>query len=261
MKQQTVTKKQLKILLFLYYFRFLDTPTIQLLLRHKLPTRIQQWLQDVTRKGYIHQFYDRTSFVERTKPAMYCLSTKARQILKDQDACEQYILQQLYREKTRSEQFRHHCCYIAKFYLHLKENMKTTEGKETLNFYTKVLLYGNDHFPQPLPDAYFEIKRKEGETKRYFVELFEDRIPKRALKFKIQRYFTCKDNGEWDVETNNTPFPDILLIAQNKYRQRKLKRIVQQIQDEEYSELSFYHTNKEKIKEQGLCEEVWEKVE
>ncbi len=121
MKQQSIkqpiTKKQLGILLLLYQFRFLDTHTIQLLLHHKLPTRIQSWLQDLTRKGYIHQFYDRTSFVERTKPAVYCLSTKARKILKEQKECEVYVLNQIYREKDRSEEFKNHCCYIANLYL------------------------------------------------------------------------------------------------------------------------------------------------
>ncbi|SRR5258708_2311135 len=120
MKQQinpkTITKKQLEILLLLYRFRFLDTKNIQLLLHHKLPSRIQSWLFDLNQKDYIHQFYNKTSFVERTKPAIYCLSTKAKKILKTQKECDPYLLGQIYREKNRSKEFRQHCCYIADLY-------------------------------------------------------------------------------------------------------------------------------------------------
>lgn len=122
------------------------------------------------------------------------------------------------------------------------------------------MLYGNEHFPQPLPDAYCVTKRKGGKTRCYFLELFEEGIPKRALRYKVQRYFTCKDSDEWNAETDKTPFPTILLITQNKYRQEKLKRIIEHVQAEEYSELSFYVTNKETMKEKGLSEDAWEKV-
>jgi hypothetical protein len=164
MKQQSIklpiTKKQLEILLLLYQFRFLDTNTIQLLLNHKLPTRIQQWLQDLTVKGYIHQFYDRTSFAERTKPAVYCLTTKARKILKEQGECKRPVLNQIYREKNRSEEFKAHCCYVAQIYLKLRALNTGTKGQGTIDFFTKAELVGYNHFPQPFPDAYFAIKQK-----------------------------------------------------------------------------------------------------
>ncbi len=264
MKQQSlkqpITKKQLEILLLLYQFRFLDTHTIQLLLHHKLPTRIQSWLQDLTRKEYIHQFYDRTSFVDRTKPALYCLSTKARKILKTRGNCELNILNQIYREKDLSEEFKQHCCYIANIYLKLRALNTEMNGQETISFFTKVELIGYGHFPQPLPDAYFAIKQKGKNTKRYFLEILDLNIPKRALKARIRRYVESEEGG-WKEKTNNTKFPTILLITKNKYKQRNIRKLIQRIRHEEFSYLPFYLTNKDAIKEKGLTSETWEEVE
>jgi len=257
--KQPITKKQLEILLLLYQFRFLDTHTIQLLLHHKLPTRIQSWLQDLTRNEYVHQFYDRTSFVERTKPALYCLTTKARKILKEQKDCAPYVLNQVYREKDRSEEFKQHCCYVAKLYLKYRELYDGADGKGIISFFTKVELIGYDHFPQPLPDAYLAIKQKGKKPERYFLEVFDLDIPKRALKGKIKRYIRSEE-GDWKEKTNNTKFPTILLITKNKYKQRSIKKLIQKTRDEEYSYLSFYITNKETIKTNWPESNIWEEV-
>ncbi len=263
MKQQItklpITKKQLVIILLLYQFRFLDTNTIQLLLNHKLPTRIQQWLKDLTTKGYIHQFYDRTSFVERTKPAVYCLTTKARKILKEQKGCKLSVLNQIYREKDLSEEFRAHCCYVAKIYLQLRDQYEKTKGKGEIKFFTKVELTGYDYFPKPFPDGYFVIEQKGKHIRRYLLEVLDLNIPKRVLKERIRRYI-ASEQGDWNVMTNNLKFPTVLFILRNKHKQRNIRKLIQKVRDEEFSYLPFYLTNKEVIKEQGLENISWEKV-
>lgn len=264
MKQQPIklpiTKKQLAILLLLYQFRFLDTTTIQPLLNHKLPTRIQQWLKDLTLKGYTHQFYDRSSFVERTKPAVYCLTSKARQILKGQKHCNLSVLDQIYREKNLSEEFRQHCCYVAKIYLQFRDLNMSKDKSKSIDFFTKVELKGYNHFPQPLPDAYFAIKQKGKHVRRYFLEVFDLNIPKRVLKERIRRYITS-EQGDWNEMTNNTKFPVVLFITRNKFKQRNIRKLIQKVRDEEFSYLPFYLTNKEAIREQKLENISWEKVE
>lgn len=258
--KQPITKKQLAILLLLYQFRFLDTTIIQLLLNHKIPTRIQQWLKDLTNKGYIHQFYDRTSFVERTKPAVYCLTTKARQVLKGQKGCKLPVLNQIYREKDRSEEFRGHCCYVAQIYIKFRALNTGTKGQGTIDFFTKSQLIGYNHFPQPLPDAYFAIKQKGKKINRYLLEVFDLNIPKRVLKERIRRYIASEE-GDWKEKTNNTKFPIILFITRNKYKQRGMRKLIQKVRNEEFSYLPLYLTNKEAIKEQGMENIAWEKVE
>ncbi len=257
MKQLNITKKQLEILLLLYRFRFLDTPTIQLYLKHKLPTRIQQWLKKLKDKGYIHQFYDKESFVNRTKPAIYCLSFKSRKILETQKECEPYILSNLYREKTRSDRFKTHCNDIAKISYRL-EQQAITEGK-TLKFYTMVDLNGYMHFPQPLPDGYISVRKKDIKTKRYFIELIDEKIPKRFIKSKIRRYSTCSE-GDWDEQTK-VEFPIVLLVAQTPYEQKKITRCTRIVMNEEYYDLKFYITIKEKLLAKVLPTDLWKRIE
>jgi len=132
--------------------------------------------------------------------------------------------------------------------------------KETLHFYTKVELIGYNHFPQPLPDAYFAVRKKGVKTRRYFLEVFDLNIPNRALKGKIRRYIES-EKGEWEEQTNNTEFPIILLIAKNKYKQRSMRKLIQRVRDEGFSSLPFYLTNKEAIKTQGMENISWEEVE
>ena len=259
--KQPITKKQLAILLLLYQFRFLDTTTIQLLLNHKLPTRIQQWLKDLTTKGYLHQFYDRTTLIGRTKPAVYCLATKARKILKEQKDkdCKLSILNQIYREIDRSEEFRAHCCYVAKIYIQLRDQYEKSNENQELKFFTKVELTGYDYFPKPYPDAYLVIEQKGKHIRRFFLEVLDLNIPKRVLKERIRRYIASEE-GDWK-ETVGSKFPTVLFILKNKHKQRNIKKLIQKVRDEEFSYLPFYLTNKEAIKEQGLGNILWEKVE
>jgi hypothetical protein len=256
MKQFNITQKQLDILLLLYRFRFLNTKIIQLLLKHKLPTRIQEWLKDLTDKRYLHQFYDKSSFVTRTKPAIYCLSTKARKILKKQKECNAYILTNLYRERQRSIRFQEHCCDIALIFYQTKKRYK---NNTIFDFFTKVELVGYMHFPQPLPDAYFAIKQKGKKIQRYFLELFDEKIPRRFIKSKIRRYITSSE-GEWNEQTH-VEFPPVLLVAQNLCEQKKIMRAAKTVLNEEYSDLSFYTTIKDQILAEKITTIIWKKVE
>lgn len=262
MKQQIVkppiSKKQIEILVLLYQFKFLNTKLIQKLLKHNLPTRIQQWLKDLTIKEYVHKFYDETSFAKRTEPAVYCLSSKARSILKTQENVEKSVLDQIYRTKDFSEEFRNHCVFVADTLINLRDIYKKEDKDISLRFFTKVLLTGFDYFPKPFPDAYFVIEQKGKHKKRYLLEVFDLNIPKRALKERIRRYITAAE-GSWK-EATGSKFPVVLLILRNKYKQRNIKKLIQTVKNEEFSYLPFYLTNKEAIKERGLENILWEKV-
>lgn len=256
MKQYNITQKQLDILLYLYRFRFLDTPTIQLFLKHKLTTRIQQWLKDLKDKEYIIQFYDKESFVNRTKPAIYCLHYKARKILQTQKKCDAYILANLYREKTRSNKFQRHCNDIAKIANQMDK--RTQAVNQTCHFFTKVELSGYMHFPQPLPDGYIALSKRGMKTKRYLLELFDEKMPKRFIKSKVRRYITASD-GEWN-DVTKVDFPFVLLVAQTPYEQKKIIRCARIVMDEEYGEVEFYITTKEKLLAKEIPKIVWQRI-
>ena len=61
MQHESITKKQIEILLLLYIFRFLHTYQIQKLLNHKKPNQIKVWLKNLTEKEYLNRDYNRHS--------------------------------------------------------------------------------------------------------------------------------------------------------------------------------------------------------
>lgn len=236
LKQQKLTKKQQIILYLLYQFRFLNTSHIRQLLKHKHPSRVQAWMKYLTKKGYVIQFYDRHTLSENTKPAVYCLATKARYALKAQKGCELVILNRLYREKNCSKKFQAHCLFFASYYLQLRDKYEAI-GK-TLHYFTQVELVGYNHFPQPLPDGYFAIKDKRIETQRYFVELFDEGTPRFALRQRIRRYVSCAEDSEWEEQTH-VAFPIIIFICATKQMQKYVEKFTQNLLYEAYVELSF----------------------
>jgi hypothetical protein len=133
----TITLKQKEILLYLYKFRFLTTNQIQKLLKHKEPQRTQSWLKDLTDKKYVNRHYDRKSFEDNTKPAIYYLDSKTRYILKAEKDLDFEKLEYIYSEKRRKEKFVNHCLFLVEVYLYL---LSQKEGAEELKFFTKAEL-------------------------------------------------------------------------------------------------------------------------
>lgn len=75
-----ITKKQFKLLLYLYQFNFLNTNQFQKLFNHKKPQRIQKWLKDLKDKEYIASYdFKENKFITNTKPTVYYLTKLARQ--------------------------------------------------------------------------------------------------------------------------------------------------------------------------------------
>lgn len=239
------TPKEKTILSHLLYYRFLTTNHLQQLLTHKQPQRTQAWLQKLTQDGYVIQDYDRHRMRENTKPAVYCLTAKAGKILKDNTNCDPVILKRLYREKRLSKKFQAHCLTMADFSLHLRRLYQ--DSNDTLHYFTPIALTDYSHFPKPLPDAYIAIKGKGKKPRRFFVELFDEGTPRFAIRSKIQRYFTCAEEGEWG---ESQPFPEILVICPTTFMQKYIERFTQSLLEESYEELSF----NVKTKEQALTQ-------
>ena len=109
---QSITPKQLEILLLLYRYRFLNRIQIQKFLEHKNDTRITAWLRDLNKNEYIGRIYS-FKLLENTNPAIYYLMTKSRNILKDQEYTTKIGLSHIYREHMRSVAFQNHWVSIG----------------------------------------------------------------------------------------------------------------------------------------------------
>lgn len=251
-----LSKRKQQLLILLYRFRFLTTHHIQQFLNHKNPTRIQQWLQQLTTDSYILSDYNRSTFETNRKPAVYCLASNSKKILEQEKDCDKRLLRRIYKEKTLSQSFKERQLVIADFYFLL---LAAYAESEKLSFFTSTDLAGYEYFPRPLPDAYVASKKKT-RSSRYFLEVLDETIRKSVLFGKVTKYFRYKEEGDWQAHTDK-PFPKILFIAPDERRRRLLKKCITEKFESSYeTDLRFFLTTRERIKKEGLKTDIWDVV-
>jgi hypothetical protein len=257
MTTESITNKQLEILILLYRFRFLNRIHIQKFLNHKNPTRITPWLKDLTDKHIISRIYTQT-LGEINKPAIYYLANKARQVLKENEKCNPDTLNRVYREKHRSEVFRNHWLFIADLYFHFQETAQ--KQNSTCNFYTATDLSTVAYAPLPLPDAFLTITEGQKPTKRYFLDLLDETLPMFAIKKRIYQYCRYYQANYWQ-DHNKHPFPKILLVCPTPRVKNSLLRFISKTVEEEEVDLSFFLSLKSDVRERGIQASTWEAVQ
>ncbi|HUV43005.1 MAG TPA: replication-relaxation family protein [Patescibacteria group bacterium] len=251
------TSKQIEILTLLYRFRFLNRHHLQKFLNHQNPGRINAWLKELTEKKYLGRIYSR-KFGENIQPAIYYLKSKAAGVLRKEPEINQALLNRIYRENLRSRKFINHCLFLADIYFHLVK--LCLEDKAELQFFHRTDLAKHDYLPEPLPDLYFVIKEPQGETKRYFLEMFVRKTPRYALRHRLFRFFNYYQSNFWEKTTRH-PFPTILLVCSDRYMQAYLNKFIRETQeDEENYEIQFFLTTAGKIKKEGVGKKVWQAI-
>ncbi len=255
--QSTLTSKQKEILLLLHKFRFLSTTQLQKIINHKDPHRIKEWLKELTNKKYIKRKYEKKSFEDNTKPAVYFLAPKSRQLLKFEKNLDFKMLEYIYSEHRRQKKFIEHCLFIADVYFYLYSQK---EESEDLKFFTKIDLVGYEYFPQPLPDTFISVMG-QGTTRRYFLDLFDESTPPFVMRRRVKNYFDYVEKSNWDENTDNTDFPSILLICPNESIQKHIYLYEQSLLEKTYEDkVSLFLTTKSQITI-GLQNNIWQKVE
>lgn len=253
----SITLKQKEILLYLYKFRFLNTHQIQELLNHKNPNRTLSWIKDLISKKCINRHYDRKSFEDNTKPAIYYLAPKARQILKFEKNLDFEQLEYIYSEHRREKKFICHCLFVADVYLFL---LSQKEDQEELKFFTKVDLTNYEYFPNPIPDAFIAVKGKNS-TRRYFLDLFDEYIPPFVLRQRIRKYLEYAESSDWDENTDYAPLPSILLICPTESLKKHINLYAKALLEKTYEDkISLFLTTKTRI-QYGDKNNIWQKVE
>ena len=253
MDTQTLTPKQLSILIYLYRFRFLTSTHIQHLLNDKTLRLTNYYLKILTSQNYINKHYTR-SLGQANQPAVYFLASGSIKALQDSQHLTAQSIKRIYREKTRSQQFITHAVFIAEYYLFLlKESQKT---KHTLHFFTKTDLQAHPYIIHPLPDAYFARVDEKKETKRYFVEVIDEGTPRFAIRKRIEQYNDYIEDGKFEEVTKH-PFPTILFICPNIGLLIYLKRHFARI----YEEISLDQADIYLATQEGCFSSSWEKVE
>jgi hypothetical protein len=252
------TPKQETIINYIYQFRFLNRIQIQTLMHHKDYKRINAWLKELTEANFLGRIYSK-KLLENTKPAIYYLSGKGIKLIHEKHKIPKEQLKKYYEDKNRSQRFMDHCLFLAEFYLIYLSQKDPTN---TVKFFTKAQLTDYEYFPHPLPDGYIAIESKEKTNiKRYFLEVFDEGIPRFALKARMKQYISYADEGEWEVNTDTSPFPIILLVCPTEQMKKYLHRYIPKLLEEKYVTMRFYLSTRDAIRTQDIEKGAWEEME
>lgn len=256
MENPTISEKQKEILDFLYSFRYLHTNHFQKLFNHKDKTTVKEWLKDLRDKGFINKVTpENESFIDRSKPNIYCLTKLARRHLKHDEKYSKKVLNKVYRAKTRTIKFINHFLFIADIYLLLRNR---SEPDQELEFFTENELAGYEYFPQPLPSVYLTITTKE-ETQRFFLEIIDPYTPPFVIRNRVKKYLDYATDGDWEANTNNEPLPAVLFICPSSSNKSHIYFYAKAKFEEAFEEVfDLYLTTWNILKSDS--DDIWEKV-
>ena len=258
--KQTIKKRQQEILILLYKFRFLNRKQIQKLLNQKDKKRTIEWLSDLTKNKYIIRYYSKKI---DEKPAVYSLGTMGRKYFLEHKEIKDItipLLDRVWKERNNSETSRKHWLLLADIYLSLMQLVKSSgKGKGKLKFFTHVDLWGVKHLIRKEPDAYFTIKEDNGNTKGYFLDIFDSYTQWDEIKDRIQKYFQYFKKNSWQ-DYMQRPFPRIVIISPSD-RYKSIYGYIKKILIEKENGMLFYLSTWDEIQREGMSSKVLHKVE
>ncbi len=255
-KENKDLKHQRKDIIYkLYKFRFLNRVHVQRMLNQKHFKQVIRLLNDLTKKGYINREFTRKF---GGVPAVYSLSKKSITTIRDWEGIRPELLNRLYREDERTEIFKKHCQFVADIHLSLITFAKA--HKSTLHYYGKSDIEGMQHLIVPEPDIYFVLEENKDNIKRYFLDVFDEQIPKEGLYKRAKQYFDYYQDAKWQDNTKK-PFPEIILVCPNSRAKNQMRGIVTTMLKRETDEVVIHLSTWEEIKRHGIKKEVLHKVE
>lgn len=162
-----ITEKQKEIINLTYKFRFINRHQIQKLFDHKDPRRINTWLRDLVKKGYLGRIYS-PRLLENTKPAIYYLANSGITSIRFEkgevygatdDKLEFKLIKKFYQGKHASETFQKHSIAICQFYLQLYEKGQKSKGKLDYEIDTKteIAMYNRLYSEKTIKKTQFPI--------------------------------------------------------------------------------------------------------
>ncbi len=274
-----ISYRQKEIIDLLYKHRYLTRIQLQAFLKHKDKKNTYLWLKDLKAKGYIDWIYNKKSFIDKSTPAIYYLSKNAINRYRYHGVHEETELHKRYKDHDRSRSFIDRCLLFADVGVSLDTFEKTKNQIRTCFFYeteADYLGYGMYHFLAESefirPNLCFSKLQDDGwnepeATESYVLEVFDAELPQYRLRYRLKQYVTFMDEelGTWEDETQGEPKPIILLVCARVtdliYAKRRTRGLVTEIwdrDDEDRPDIRF--TTMEKLKEQGIFGEVWERA-
>lgn len=208
-------------------------------------------------------------------------------------------LKKFYEDKHASVTFINHCVAIFEFYLQLEEyqriaNKDFVEKRKKEKDYDeeidKKIDYHvetkterwiqlqmhhrrNDDFneiKQYIPDLYFEKMKYPGgggemNSSTFFLELFDPKMPRYAIKYRIKQYIKYKEEGKWKSDTGmDGNFPRIILVFPNQGKLNFLSGYIKEQLEVSYESngLVFLLTTYQKVMKETLLggSKIWQEI-
>jgi hypothetical protein len=162
----------------------------------------------------------------------------------------------VYRDKNASPKLIDHCIFLADVYLLLKK--QTDQNGQELHFFTKTDLANHTYLPYNRPDAYIALNDQH-KTKRYFLEIIDEGVPRFMQRKKISQYIEYFDENKWQKRTLHDN-PSLLFICPTQITKDFLHKHIAQVLEEETSDLQFFLSLKSSIQAEGITSSTWQLV-
>lgn len=254
-----LTKKEKETAKLIYDFRFLSRTHIQLKLHHKHRKTTNELLKSLTEKNYLKRIYSK-KLGENINPAIYFADLNLIRYLKTQDYTNPVIIQKLYRETKRKEQFIAKCLLLADISIKLREKNNTNTKYSIL---TQSLYLSPTSSYKKLkilnPDG-LVIKIEVKKTRYFFLEIVGKNISNKVIRRRLLQYFECYFNNKF-FDLFGKEFPTLLLILPNLSGLINTKKLIAKLLEEEkVKNLNILVSTVAQVNEKGITEEIWEEV-
>lgn len=123
---------------------------------------------------------------------------------------------------------------------------------------------------QYIPDLYFEKMMYPGgggkmDSSTFFLELFDPKMPRYAIKYRVKQYIKYKEEGKWKTDTGmDGNFPRIILIFPNQGKLNFLSGYIREQLEGSYESkgLIFFLTTSQKVMKETLLggSKIWQEI-
>lgn len=217
-----LTKRQQDVLMLVYQFRFVDRTQVQALLGHKDKKTINMWLRDLKAREYLEWNYSK-KFIENTKPAVYYAGLGAIRFLKGREDVSENIVRSLYRDGTRSQDFKARKLMAAELaawsrlkggYEYVTPSSYLVPGNQA-NFLT---------YHRVEPDLIL-VRQK---TRGYVVLILGYSWPRWRILATLRSYIDLYLSNAWE-DKMGLAFPKIVVVSRSRGQMGEVRRNVKRL--------------------------------
>jgi DNA-binding MarR family transcriptional regulator len=248
-KKIIITKQQLKILKYIYLFRFITTNQLKQVLGRNDLQQIQKRLNLLLKRGYITRNYLKND-IKHNIFATYYLVPEGLKVLKKHDQTVHLrIIRRIYHDRKAKPQFIARHNLLGDLYILVRK-----QYGDNLRFFTNSELVGYEYLDELQPHAYITFLNPKGSehpkqhenTKlttilpnHYFIEICQITTPLFVLRKRIRQYIDYIDSGIWQDETDTQP-PAIHLVCDSEQLKKRVHKLVyKELQESYMSDVEF----------------------